>query len=270
MAKMESERPEQISFHATRPGFDFSAVLNASNNWATSIDLDRYDKGGDEVTYTLSAYASENAPYTISASGNLDDGFTIVATKLDTYTIPVSIVWEDEGQVDLRPAEVAVRPTPVLPNSSSVTLSPENNWKASLHCFKKDSANNDILYTGVETFIKIPGYEPEEDAKYNRYTFTVNKGGNLEKGYTITARLKPAPPSTTTSTTFTPSATTPTNTTDVKSDPAKTSRTTAGYNPKTTHSRLPVTGEIATSINLLFPTLLFAITGLKFKLSRKD
>lgn len=149
-----------------------TTTLNEGNNWEGVFeDLDKYDKAGKEIKYTV-VENTTNYNVTISGPVKTEDGIKYTVTNApktsqETTRVSVRKIWEGKT------GEKAT--VQLLANGSvkdTVELNESNQWS---HTFdnlpKKDSDGKDIVYTVSE--IAQPGY-------------TTSITGSAENGFTIT------------------------------------------------------------------------------------
>lgn len=174
----------------TASGMMISAELEltAENDWSYTAEDMPLVMDGEEFTYTLTEKELSN--YTAVISGSAVNGFVITNTYKDqeeeTIDIPITKVWDDQGQENKRPSQITATLKKGEGDSAetvaSVTLSESNNWKAVVREQPKTDAA-----TGAE--IKYTVEESAENDGLKNYDGEVT--GSASEGFTITNTYKP-------------------------------------------------------------------------------
>ena len=173
----------------TASGMMISAELEltAENDWSYTAEDMPLVMDGEEFTYTLTEKELSN--YTAVISGSAVNGFVITNTYKDqeeeTIDIPITKVWDDQGQENKRPSQITATLKKGEGDSAetvaSVTLSESNNWKAVVREQPKTDAA-----TGAE--IKYTVEESAENDGLKNYDGEVT--GSASEGFTITNTYK--------------------------------------------------------------------------------
>ena len=174
----------------TASGMMISAELEltAENDWSYTAEDMPLVMDGEEFTYTLTEKELSN--YTAVISGSAVNGFVITNTYKDqeeeTIDIPITKVWDDQGQENKRPSQITATLKKGEGDSAetvaSVTLSESNNWKAVVREQPKTDAA-----TSAE--IKYTVEESAENDGLKNYDGEVT--GSASEGFTITNTYKP-------------------------------------------------------------------------------
>lgn len=174
----------------TASGMMISAELEltAENDWSYTAEDMPLVMDGEEFTYTLTEKELSN--YTAVISGSAVNGFVITNTYKDqeeeTIDIPITKVWDDQGQENKRPSQITATLKKGEGDSAetvaSVTLSESNNWKAVVREQPKTDAA-----TGAE--IKYTVEESAENDGLKNYDGEVT--GSASEGFIITNTYKP-------------------------------------------------------------------------------
>ncbi len=189
----ETKRPTAVVVTLkgeTASGMMISAELDvtAENDWSYTAEDMLLVMDGEEFTYTLTEKELPN--YTTVISGSAVNGFVITNTYKDqeegTIDIPITKVWDDQGQESKRPAQITATLKKGEGDSAetvaTVTLSESNNWKAVV----REQAKTDAA-TGAE--IKYTVEESAENDGLKNYDGEIT--GSATEGFTITNTYKP-------------------------------------------------------------------------------
>jgi hypothetical protein len=169
-------RPESIEVQLFADGvaIDDPVVLSEENDWSYEWhDLDVYSDGV-EIEYTVEEL---NVPYgyTIAVNGNAKEGFTIINPHEPELTEATVIkVWDDQEDMDkIRPLTLTVNLMNGETVVSTVVLSAENNWTATVEDLYKYENGKEIEYTWVE--VDLPnGYNLTSTTKDGTVTTLTN------------------------------------------------------------------------------------------------
>ena len=151
------------------------------NTWELTFEAPKYDKDGNEITYTVAEAAL--AGYTTEIVGNQNDGFVITNTENPTpndekVTIKVDKKWlgkvGDKITVSLMNGTQIVQVKTV--DASAAISGDQNTWELTFEAPKYDADHNEITYTVVEA--EMEGY-------------TTEISGNQKDGFVITNTEKP-------------------------------------------------------------------------------
>ena len=151
------------------------------NTWELTFEAPKYDKDGNEITYTVAEAAL--AGYTTEIVGNQNDGFVITNTENPTpndekVTIKVDKKWlgkvGDKITVSLMNGTQIVQVKTV--DASAAISGDANTWELTFEAPKYDADHNEITYTVVEA--EMEGY-------------TTEISGNQKDGFVITNTEKP-------------------------------------------------------------------------------
>ena len=151
--------------------------LNSENAWTgTFAKLEQLNADGAEIKYTVKEVGTPTG-YISSITGSQTSGYTIT-NDLETISIPVTKVWDDNNNQDgKRPTSIiATLYVNEISTGKSVTLNSSNNWT--------------YTFTGLSKYKngKIATYTIKEDV-VTGYTETIT--GNQTDGYTITNTHEP-------------------------------------------------------------------------------
>ena len=151
------------------------------NTWELTFEAPKYDKDGNEITYTVAEAAL--AGYTTEIVGNQNDGFVITNKENPTpndekVTIKVDKKWlgkvGDKITVSLMNGTQIVQVKTV--DASAAVSGDANTWELTFEAPKYDADHNEITYTVVEA--EMEGY-------------TTEISGNQKDGFVITNTEKP-------------------------------------------------------------------------------
>ena len=151
------------------------------NTWELTFEAPKYDKDGNEITYTVAEAAL--AGYTTEIVGNQNDGFVITNKENPTpndekVTIKVDKKWlgkvGDKITVSLMNGTQIVQVKTV--DASAAISGDQNTWELTFEAPKYDADGNEITYTVVEA--EMEGY-------------TTEISGNQKDGFVITNTEKP-------------------------------------------------------------------------------
>jgi len=151
------------------------------NTWELTFEAPKYDKDGNEITYTVAEAAL--AGYTTEIVGNQNDGFVITNKENPTpndekVTIKVDKKWlgkvGDKITVSLMNGTQIVQVKTV--DASAAISGDQNTWELTFEAPKYDADHNEITYTVVEA--EMEGY-------------TTEISGNQKDGFVITNTEKP-------------------------------------------------------------------------------
>ena len=151
------------------------------NTWELTFEAPKYDKDGNEITYTVAEAAL--AGYTTDIVGNQNDGFVITNKENPTpndekVTIKVDKKWlgkvGDKITVSLMNGTQIVQVKTV--DASAAISGDQNTWELTFEAPKYDADHNEITYTVVEA--EMEGY-------------TTEISGNQKDGFVITNTEKP-------------------------------------------------------------------------------
>ena len=151
------------------------------NTWELTFEAPKYDKDGNEITYTVAEAAL--AGYTTEIVGNQNDGFVITNKENPTpndekVTIKVDKKWlgkvGDKITVSLMNGTQIVQVKTV--DASAAVNGDQNTWELTFEAPKYDADHNEITYTVVEA--EMEGY-------------TTEISGNQKDGFVITNTEKP-------------------------------------------------------------------------------
>ena len=151
------------------------------NTWELTFEAPKYDKDGNEITYTVAEAAL--AGYTTEIVGNQNDGFVITNKENPTpndekVTIKVDKKWlgkvGDKITVSLMNGTQIVQVKTV--DASATVSGDANTWELTFEAPKYDADHNEITYTVVEA--EMEGY-------------TTEISGNQKDGFVITNTEKP-------------------------------------------------------------------------------
>ena len=151
------------------------------NTWEITFEAPKYDKDGNEITYTVAEAAL--AGYTTDIVGNQNDGFTITNSENptpndETVTIKVDKKWlgkvGEKITVSLMSGTQIVQVKEV--DASAAVNGDANTWEITFEAPKYDADHNEIVYTVVEA--ELEGY-------------TTEISGNQTDGFVITNTEKP-------------------------------------------------------------------------------
>lgn len=215
-------RPISITAQLYRNGESYldAVVLNESNNWSDHTvyrNLEKYDKAGQLYDYEikervfdgLTGDAKTGYLDSYETNETTDDiGITtknIIITNThtpDTTQKKVKKVWNDDSNKDdIRPKSVKVNLLADGKVEETLTLSAENNWKASSKILPVKVDGKKVNYTweevkeGLITGESEIGYKPSYDTDANDTDLTVitnNHDRTQPKGsITITKALDP-------------------------------------------------------------------------------
>ena len=151
------------------------------NTWELTFEAPKYDKDGNEITYTVAEAAL--AGYTTEIVGNQNDGFVITNKENPTpndekVTIKVDKKWlgkvGDKITVSLMNGTQIVQVKTV--DASAAVNGDQNTWELTFEAPKYDADHNEITYTVAEA--ELEGY-------------TTEISGNQKDGFVITNTEKP-------------------------------------------------------------------------------
>ena len=151
------------------------------NTWELTFEAPKYDKDGNEITYTVAEAAL--AGYTTEIVGNQNDGFVITNKENPTpndekVTIKVDKKWlgkvGDKITVSLMNGTQIVQVKTV--DASAAVNGDQNTWELTFEAPKYDADHNEITYTVAEA--EMEGY-------------TTEISGNQKDGFVITNTEKP-------------------------------------------------------------------------------
>ena len=151
------------------------------NTWELTFEAPKYDKDGNEITYTVAEAAL--AGYTTDIVGNQNDGFVITNKENPTpndekVTIKVDKKWlgkvGDKITVSLMNGTQIVQVKTV--DASAAISGDQNTWELTFEAPKYDADGNEITYTVAEA--ELEGY-------------TTEISGNQKDGFVITNTEKP-------------------------------------------------------------------------------
>ena len=151
------------------------------NTWELTFEAPKYDKDGNEITYTVAEAAL--AGYTTEIVGNQNDGFVITNKENPTpndekVTIKVDKKWlgkvGDKITVSLMNGTQIVQVKTV--DASAAVNGDQNTWELTFEAPKYDADGNEITYTVAEA--ELEGY-------------TTEISGNQKDGFVITNTEKP-------------------------------------------------------------------------------
>ena len=151
------------------------------NTWELTFEAPKYDKDGNEITYTVAEAAL--AGYTTEIVGNQNDGFVITNKENPTpndekVTIKVDKKWlgkvGDKITVSLMNGTQIVQVKTV--DASVAVNGDQNTWELTFEAPKYDADHNEITYTVAEA--EMEGY-------------TTEISGNQKDGFVITNTEKP-------------------------------------------------------------------------------
>ena len=151
------------------------------NTWELTFEAPKYDKDGNEITYTVAEAAL--AGYTTEIVGNQNDGFVITNKENPTpndekVTIKVDKKWlgkvGDKITVSLMNGTQIVQVKTV--DASAAISGDQNTWELTFEAPKYDADGNEITYTVAEA--EMEGY-------------TTEISGNQKDGFVITNTEKP-------------------------------------------------------------------------------
>ena len=151
------------------------------NTWELTFEAPKYDKDGNEITYTVAEAALVG--YTTEIVGNQKDGFVITNKENPTpndekVTIKVDKKWlgkvGDKITVSLMNGTQIVQVKTV--DASAAISGDQNTWELTFEAPKYDADGNEITYTVVEA--EMEGY-------------TTEISGNQKDGFVITNAEKP-------------------------------------------------------------------------------
>ena len=144
--------------------------LPKENKWTyTFTNLDKYDKNGQEITYTVKEVAIDG--YKSKVEGDVEKGFTITNYNTEKITIPVKKNWVGPKK------EVTVILYADGTERGRLSLHSGNNWSGEFENLPKYSQKDgrEIVYTIKE--LKIEGYQTD---------IVKNNNTDVTKGFTIT------------------------------------------------------------------------------------
>ncbi|WP_187393444.1 Cna B-type domain-containing protein [Bacillus sp. E214] len=166
-------RPEKVTVSLLANGEETGKTieLKDTNNWEGKFyQLDKYDKDGEVITYTVAE--SKVDSYQVSITGDATDGYVLTNT-LQT-SVEVTKTWDDADDQDgIRPDEITVS---LLANGvetgKTVNLNDTNNWTDKFLKLDKYNENGEVItYTVAESAVE--GYE-------------VSISGDAAKGFELT------------------------------------------------------------------------------------
>lgn len=123
---------------------DQTLTLQEANEWKSSFDsLIKYDAiDGHEIVYSIQEHELPN--YEVSIEGNMESGYELINTNIETLSIPVSKVW-------IGPEHDAIEVTLIKDGEKTdqtLTLNADNEWTASFRNLNKyDVDGHEIVYS---------------------------------------------------------------------------------------------------------------------------
>lgn len=123
---------------------DQTLTLQEANEWKSSFkNLIKYDpKDGHEIVYSIQEHELPN--YEATIEGNMESGFEITNTNIETLSIPVSKVW-------IGPEHDAIEVTLIKDGEKTdqtLTLNADNGWTDSFRNLNKyDVDGHEIVYS---------------------------------------------------------------------------------------------------------------------------
>jgi len=151
-----SGRPSTVTFNLFADGTEVDSVsLTAAKNWKHSFeDLEKYDKNGNLIKYTVTEEAVTGYTPTIN-------GLTITNLRVGKTDISVEKLWKDDGP-DVRPQSIRIN---LLANGTEVAekdITAAMDWKYTFSQVDKYDSNGQlILYTIKEDAVQ--GYNSVVD-----------------------------------------------------------------------------------------------------------
>ena len=139
-------------------------TLNSDNGFANKWDglqKNRTGKVGEKIEYTVEVVDLDRTYYEAIVKGDDVNGFVVTNIYVPlTKVIPASVQWNDaDNQDGIRPASVEVE---LYANDQAtgnkVTLTAENNWKATFAETDMKKNGVRIAYTAVVTSGDVAGY----------------------------------------------------------------------------------------------------------------
>lgn len=133
-----------LSLYADGKDTGKTLLLNEENEWKSSFDsLIKYDAlDGHEIVYSIQEHELPN--YEATIEGNMESGFEITNTNIETLSIPVSKVW-------IGPEHDAVEVTLIKDGEKTdqtLRLNADNGWTASFRNLNKyDVDGHEIVYS---------------------------------------------------------------------------------------------------------------------------
>ena len=174
-------RPEQITINLLADGKVVeSKTITADINgeWKYSFtDLEKYDEGGREISYTIQEVELKNYTTTLRTGGTSTTGINIENTLITT-NVSGQKTWEDfDNKFNTRPSEITVN---LLANGEKVdskTVTADNNWAYEFNNIPKYDANGDVItYTVNEEAVN--GYNASYEGNDIKNTLiTTNVSG---------------------------------------------------------------------------------------------
>lgn len=133
-----------LSLYADGKDTGKTLLLNEENEWKSSFDsLIKYDAlDGHEIVYSIQEHELPN--YEATIEGNMESGFEITNTNIETLSIPVSKVW-------IGPEHDAIEVTLIKDGEETdqtLRLNADNGWTASFRNLNKyDVDGHEIVYS---------------------------------------------------------------------------------------------------------------------------
>lgn len=133
-----------LSLYADGKDTGKTLLLNEENEWKSSFDsLIKYDAfDGHEIVYSIQEHELPN--YEVSIQGNMESGFELTNTNIETLSIPVSKVW-------IGPEHDAIEVTLIKDGEETdqtLTLNADNGWTDSFRNLNKyDVDGHEIVYS---------------------------------------------------------------------------------------------------------------------------
>ena len=145
----DGKRPESVNLQlkADNAASGDPVAVNAAGEWKTTWTVAKNKPVATEIAYTVEAAAPEG--YKAAVSGTAKEGYVITLSHTpEVVTIPVSAQWNDtDNQDGKRPASVEITLAANGTDSKKVTLTAENEWKASFADLDVYAAGKAISYT---------------------------------------------------------------------------------------------------------------------------
>ncbi|MBM6807955.1 Cna B-type domain-containing protein [Faecalicoccus pleomorphus] len=122
---------------------DQTLTLQEANEWKSSFDsLIKYDAlDGHEIVYSIQEHELPN--YEVSIQGNMESGYELINTNMETLSIPVSKVW-------IGPEHDTIEVTLIKDGEKTdqtLTLNADNGWTDSFRNLNKyDVDGHEIVY----------------------------------------------------------------------------------------------------------------------------
>lgn len=133
-----------LSLYADGKDTGKTLLLKEENEWKSSFDsLIKYDAiDGHEIVYSIQEHELPN--YEVSIEGNMESGYELINTNIETLSIPVSKVW-------IGPEHDAIEVTLIKDGEETdqtLTLNVDNGWTASFRNLNKyDADGHEIVYS---------------------------------------------------------------------------------------------------------------------------